>query len=368
MSFDEHLKQAFETLNDRLRDDIARQVRAVVDELAATARTERERAADEAARAAADAARTAVEDAARSATDAARATADAALAEARTAMRAADLTARERLLAAVRAMDRARSLTEIFDALSLGIEREAARTAVLLVSDGGAQGSADRALRGWRFSGFNSSLDRSHTVEVPPGNRGVIDQAIRTAGAVSDNEGSTAPPPFDLAAGRRRLAVPISIAGTVVAVVYADEGAADEERVAPGWDAAVEILTRHAARSLESVTAFKTARALSDRPALASIGTIGTAAETSGQSDADQAARRYARLLVSEIKLYHEGDVAAGRRERNLATRLSAEIDRARALYQERVPADVRLRTDFFEAELVRTLADGDASLLEAKS
>ena len=39
-------------------------------------------------------------------------------------------------------------------------------------------------------------------------------------------------------------------------------------------------------------------------------------------ADGDVAARRYARLLVSEIKLYHESAVADGRRDRDLATRL----------------------------------------------
>jgi hypothetical protein len=56
--------------------------------------------------------------------------------------------------------------------------------------------------------------------------------------------------------------------------------------------------------------------------------------------------------------------VSAGRRERDLATRLSDEIARARVLYEQRVPAQVREHADHFHAELVRTLADGDATLL----
>jgi hypothetical protein len=83
-----------------------------------------------------------------------------------------------------------------------------------------------------------------------------------------------------------------------------------------------------------------------------------------GHDDDDDAARRYARLLVSEIKLYHESAVTAGRRDRNLLERLRNEIDRARRLYGERVPAAVLARTDYFDQELVRTLANGDASLL----
>jgi hypothetical protein len=82
----------------------------------------------------------------------------------------------------------------------------------------------------------------------------------------------------------------------------------------------------------------------------------------------EASARRYARLLVSEIKLYHESAVLDGRRDRDLATRLGGEITRARVLYEQRVPPHVPQRADLFHDELVRTLADGDASLLEVKT
>jgi hypothetical protein len=36
-------------------------------------------------------------------------------------------------------------------------------------------------------------------------------------------------------------------------------------------------------------------------------------------------------------------------------------------LYEQRVPPEVRQRSDLFHDELVRTLANGDASLLELK-
>ena len=92
--------------------------------------------------------------------------------------------------------------------------------------------------------------------------------------------------------------------------------------------------------------------------------------QTEADESADQhaAARRYARLLVSEIKLYHEPQVAEGRRERDLTTRLGGEIARVRALYEQRVPVEIRKSTDYVHEELIRTLADGDASLLEAKT
>ena len=37
-------------------------------------------------------------------------------------------------------------------------------------------------------------------------------------------------------------------------------------------------------------------------------------------------------------------------------------------MYEQRVPPHVRERADYFQDELVRTLANGDASLLEVRS
>jgi hypothetical protein len=79
---------------------------------------------------------------------------------------------------------------------------------------------------------------------------------------------------------------------------------------------------------------------------------------------AEEHARRYARLLIADIRLYNEAAVRAGREQRDLATRLSAEITRARQAFEERVPATVAQRDRLFDEELVRTLADGDESLL----
>ena len=118
------------------------------------------------------------------------------------------------------------------------------------------------------------------------------------------------------------------------------------------------MLAHYAARCLETLTAFKTARAVSDRAGQGHDADAALAEE-------DASARRYARLLVSEIKLYHEPAVVEGRRDRDLATRLGGEIARARVLYEERVPLQVRQRADYFHDELVRTLANGDATLLQ---
>jgi hypothetical protein len=75
-------------------------------------------------------------------------------------------------------------------------------------------------------------------------------------------------------------------------------------------------------------------------------------------------ARRFARLLVSEIKLYNEAKVDQGRKNRDLYERLKEDIDRSRQMYDERISDDVRKTSNYFYEELVRILADGNAEAL----
>jgi hypothetical protein len=75
-------------------------------------------------------------------------------------------------------------------------------------------------------------------------------------------------------------------------------------------------------------------------------------------------ARRFARLLVSEIKLYNEQKVGDGRRTGDLYDRLKEDIDRSRQMYEKRVTPNVAAKFDYFYDELVSTLAEGDPSKL----
>ncbi len=75
-------------------------------------------------------------------------------------------------------------------------------------------------------------------------------------------------------------------------------------------------------------------------------------------------ARRFARLLVSEIKLYNEQKVKEGRESNDLYERLREAIDRSREMYDKRVQPPVAAKFDYFNYELVNTLAEGDEGKL----
>jgi len=75
-------------------------------------------------------------------------------------------------------------------------------------------------------------------------------------------------------------------------------------------------------------------------------------------------ARRFARLLVSEIKLYNEQKVKEGRETQDLYERLREAIDRSRDMYDKRVQPPVAAKFDYFHYELVSSLAEGEVGKL----
>jgi len=88
------------------------------------------------------------------------------------------------------------------------------------------------------------------------------------------------------------------------------------------------------------------------------------AAPMSEEAKKHDDAKRFARLLVSEIKLYNEAKVDQGRKNHDLYERLKEDVDRSRQMYDERVPDEVRKVSNYFYDELVRILADGNQDAL----
>jgi hypothetical protein len=75
-------------------------------------------------------------------------------------------------------------------------------------------------------------------------------------------------------------------------------------------------------------------------------------------------AKRFAKLLVSEIELYNKAKVADGRKNSDLYKRLKSDIDRSRQTYEKRFGKTVGKQHDYFHEELIRTLASNESSLL----
>jgi hypothetical protein len=83
-------------------------------------------------------------------------------------------------------------------------------------------------------------------------------------------------------------------------------------------------------------------------------------------ADTHRKAQRFARLLVDEIKLYNQAKVAEGRRNKDLYDRLKEDIDKSRGTFQKRYGGTIAANADYFHAELVRSLAEDDLSVMGA--
>ena len=90
--------------------------------------------------------------------------------------------------------------------------------------------------------------------------------------------------------------------------------------------------------------------------------------DVSQLSEADQKihrdAKRFAKLLVSEIELYNKAKVADGRKSKDVYKRLKSDIDRSRQTYEKRFGKTLAKQFDYFHDELVRTLASNDPAVL----
>ena len=289
----------------------------------------------------------------------------------RIAEREQALAAGARLLASFERLDAARTLRETLDALGAAAAAEVARVVVLVV-----RGSI---LRGWSLAGFTNApapaasvsfsrdeagplsgaLTQGVAVQVHPT---ALAEAVPALGWVATADGD------DATAG---IAVPLIVDGQPVALMYCDDGLHQDRSVPAAWPETLQVLVRHAGRCLEALTARRAAGFGPIAPVVVPlampVAVTSTVEEPSGAGPSPseiEAARRFARLVVSELKLYNEAAVVAGREARDLRVRLRDELARARRLYEARVPATLPARDDYFDQEVVRTLADGDPALL----
>jgi hypothetical protein len=248
---------------------------------------------------------------------------------------------------ALREVDSTTSLSATLEALLRHTGAIAGRAALFLVN-------GDR-LKSWKAIEI-PEID-VQTVESSINGRDLLARAISSGQLTFATEGLPAPPFARLATGRPAMAIPLTINGRPVAVLYADGGAAEPPQ---GWTEGVELVVRHVSAIAALRAAMRTLDVLRGDAADPSL----TVEAPAGHGNGEENARRYARLLVSEIKLYNEAAVRAGRQQRDLRQRLRGEIDRALRMYEERVPSAVGARDQYFQQELVQTLADGDPSLL----
>jgi len=304
-----------------------------------------------------------------------------------------NIAATASMLAAVRAMEASGSQADILNALLDGCEQLSGRCALFAM-----RGSA---AAGWQSRGFPSNeVIRAVSVEL---SAGLAAQAVQGRKAVPGRcaqfDARLASGPGAPASGEC-VVVPLFVREKSVALLYADAGGKPLRVDAAG----MEVLVRFAGNWIELAASRKTPthsgvgtssalatpavtappqatvpvashstlapgveqeRAVMRAAAAAgsAAGLITTVAEPTGEEDETQRkARRFAKLLVDELKLYNQAKLSAGKQNGDIYDRLREDIEKSRQAYEKRY-AGVQV-ANHFKDELIRGLADGDVALL----
>jgi hypothetical protein len=311
------------------------------------------------------------------------------------------------------------SQKEILKALLDGCARHAARVALFVVKGGHASG--------WQGRGFNSNdtvKDFALDMAAPAVVRAIGDRVVVSAPA-ADLDSKFMQQFGTPASGEGRF-LPLVLKDKVAALVYADGGtdgagnldAGSLELLVLATSAWLEVsslrkqvhkeptgerVESHPVATAQAASAFNDPFAAhAPTHAMAAAATAEVAppvamaateaepppvieevvpvaptapaepepAAAEGASPQDQEthrkAQRFARLLIDEIKLYNQAKVSEGRKNKDLYDRLKEAIEKSRSTYQKRYGNTVAASGDYFQHELVRSLAEDDVSIMGA--
>jgi hypothetical protein len=268
------------------------------------------------------------------------------------------------LNAAAASIHESGSQAEILRHLLEGEARFAGRVALFVVKG--------NAINGWQGIGFEDN-DAIKTISVNT-TSGLVGKAIQARSAAGG-----LPQEFDSAfisavkppANDQCMVLPLVVKDKVAAVIYADGGTVKGGTL----DASgLQALTRFAAIWLELAALRKAGGSGAEEIPQAQPATVMSAnvapsppvASGSEEDELHKKARRFAKLLVEEIKLYNQPRVEEGRQHRDLYDRLRVDIEKSRSTYNKRYAESAVASADYFTQELIRILAENDASLMGA--
>lgn len=256
------------------------------------------------------------------------------------------------------------SQAEILRHLLEGAARFCGRAAIFVIKGG--------SMTGWQAIGFDNNEEiKSFTLSATAG---LAERAIHgrtpVTGAAQEFDSSfvsTLSAPVD----GNCVALPLVVKEKVAALIYADAGKLPDNTVDLS---ALTLLCRFTALWLELIALRKagvTAAAEESQVQAAAVQASTLTSEAATQVSPEEAdfhkkAKRYAKLLVDEIKLYNQSKVAEGKQNRDLYERLREDIEKSRAAYDKKFSGTPASSINHFTQELIRVLADNDVTLMGA--
>jgi hypothetical protein len=253
----------------------------------------------------------------------------------------------------------------VFKALLDGARLAAPRVAMFLVRQG--------RIQGWGSVGYGAEIAKRQRAWSSTATEGWLGRTASGASAALDHASGSGDPDFGQPLAADAIAGAIRVKGRTIAIVLAERPQGGSPWVPELLGALVPVaelrLELDLARKRLDGGAHAGAEDAAAAPARAraeeaAIEPAKPAHSTAGADPQLETARRYAKLVATDIRLYNEEAVMLGRRHGDLIDRLGDNLDRGKETFLRRHadlgPAGLDILHDAF----VQVLAAGDAHLL----
>jgi hypothetical protein len=283
----------------------------------------------------------------------------------------ADVLSLEGLDRQIRELIAAETPTDVFRALLSGARLTAPRAAVFLVRQ--------NQIKGWGSVGYGSEAaqrQRAHTSPADAGWLGTLasaDEAITETGTIGGDLDFGQPPSAEW------CGVPVRVRERAIALLVVEHGSREQ----PWFPTVLRTLVRVAQLRLEmdllrrkvKPTPASAAREEHAAPETATPAGpttpdtgLSPAAEAEPPADEQQfeAARRYAKLVATDIRLYNEEAVMLGRRHGDLVERLGRHLGQGKETFLRRHGALGPTGLQILHEAYVQVLAAGNEEILPA--
>lgn len=304
----------------------------------------------------------------------------------------------------VQSLVQSRSPSDIFKILLKGSQSAAPRGAVFLVRQG--------AIKGWGSIGYDENVARTQRAYRAETTSGWLGELLSNPESAMQVRASGGDPDFGQAAPSDSAAIAVRVKGRTIAVLTVERSASETLWVPEG----LQLIVAVAQLRLELDLALRKLRTQAPAAAPAGVAepevavaaaaavepivetpeadeeavvdpppTVEVALEFDEEDEEDEeetatevaevpdpgaenseliAARRFAKLVATDIRLYNEEAVMAGRNEGDLADRLAEQIGRGKDTFLKRHGSMGSAAVKVLHEAFVEVLAAGDVDLM----
>ncbi len=241
--------------------------------------------------------------------------------------------------------------TELFKLLLEGSRMASPRAAVFLIRQ-------DR-IKGWGCVGYGAEAARRLRQHSSPADAGWLAEVASSEQPVCESEAVSADLDFGQPPAAEVLGMAIRVVNKPIAIIVVERSDGEE----PWLPSVISLLARVAQLRLDLDLARRKLKS-GDQPLPEAVAEPAVEAADPQDEQRMEAARRYARLLATDIRLYNEEAVVLGRKHGDLIERLSTHLDRGKKTFLSRHgdlgPAGLQILHEAY----VQVLAAGNDSLM----